>query len=133
MTDPISSFPAKRARLVDAALWLAQWLLFAGFGWAAWMKIMTPIPALAAMWPWAGDLPEPAVRALGGIDLAGGAGLVLPILTGIRPRLTVAAALGCIALQLCAMIFHGSRGEWAALPVNLVFLAMAGFVYWGRR
>jgi hypothetical protein len=52
--------------------------------------------------------------------------------TGIKPRLTVAAALGCVALQICALTFHLSRGEVGAAPVNVVFLAIAVFIAWGR-
>ncbi len=96
------------------------------------MKIMTPIPKIAAMWPWTGELREPVIRALGLIDLAGGVGVFLPMLTGVEPQLTVPSALGCVALQLCAMIFHVSRREIAATPVNIVFLAMASFISWGR-
>jgi hypothetical protein len=34
--------------------------------------MVTPIPRLAMMWPWAGELPYLMVRGLGVIDLAGG-------------------------------------------------------------
>jgi hypothetical protein len=133
MITPSGTVGIGRGRILDLSLWLVQILLLAAFGWAAWMKIVTPIPELAAMWPWAGDLPRPMVRTLGVIDLAGGLGVVLPMATGIRPRLTIAAAVGCIALQVCALIFHLSRGEITAAPVNVVFLAMAVFIAWGRR
>jgi hypothetical protein len=72
------------------------------------------------------------VRILSIIDLAGGVGVLLPALTRIKPDLTVPAALGCIALQICAMIFHISRGEIAATPVNLVLLTLVIFIFWGR-
>ena len=118
--------------MLDAALWLVQLLLFAAFATGAWMKITIPIPRLAAMWPWAGELPPSMVRGLGVVDLLGGVGVFLPMLTGIRPYLTAWAALGCVALQICAMVFHISRREITTTPVNLVLLAMAGFILWGR-
>jgi hypothetical protein len=118
---------------LNTGLWVAQLILLAAFGAAAWLKITSPIPQLAAMWPWTGVLPEPQVRLIGLIDLLGGIGVVLPTLTGVRPRVTVVAALGCATLQVCAMIFHISRGELAATPVNVVLLALALFVAWGRR
>ena len=46
-------------------------------------------------------------------DLLGGLGVVLPSVTRIKPSLTVLAALGCAALQACAIAFHVSRGEAA--------------------
>ena len=73
------------------------------------------------------------VRTLGVIDLLGGLGVVLPWLTRIRPGLTVAAALGCAALQCCAIVFHIVRGETSVIWFNLVFLALAAFVLVGRR
>jgi len=114
-------------------LWAAQFLLCVGFVVIGLMKVLMSIPALAAMWPWAGELPEPIVRLLGMFDIAGGVGVFAPMLTGIRPRLTVLAAAGCAALQVCAMIFHTSRGEFGGLPVNAVFLALAVIIFMGRR
>ena len=119
-------------RVLNVGLWLIQFLLFATFAWAAWMKIMVPISDLAAMWPWAGELPRPVVRGLGVVDLMGGVGVLVPMATRIKPWLTVLAAIGCVALQVCALIFHASRGEIAALPVNVLFLVMASFITWGR-
>ena len=118
--------------MLDGALWLAQFLMFVAFAVAAWMKTMTPISKLAATWPWTGQLPRPVVRGLGLIDLLGGAGVFLPALLGILPQLTVPAALGCVALQLSALAFHISRREIKATPANIVFLATASFISWGR-
>ena len=93
---------------------------------------MFSIPHLAGIWPWTGVLSRVEVRGLGVIDLLGGLGLVLPMLSGIRPRLTIAAALGCALLQVCAMTFHISRGEANVTPVNFFMLAMVLFIAWGR-
>jgi hypothetical protein len=57
----------------------------------------------------------------------------LPALTRIRPGVTVFAALGCAALQVCAIVFHFSRGEAANTPFNFLLVALATFVAWGRR
>jgi len=85
------------------------------------------------MMPWAEELPSHFVRAIGLIDITGGIGIVLPALTRIKPGLTVLAALGCVALQICAIVFHISRGETMMTPFNFVLLALAAFVLWGRR
>lgn len=118
---------------LDLALWAAQLFVGVSFAVIAWIKLTTPISALAAMWAWTGEYPEAMVRGIGLIDLAGGLGIVLPRLTRIRPGLTVAAAAGCALLQVCAMAFHLSRGEGEATPINVVYLALALFVFWGRR
>lgn len=132
--DPSLSFNGPEpSKLLRASIWLVQVLAFIAFGLVGLIKLFKPIPELAAMWPWTGQLPEAIVRTLGVIDLAGGIGVLLPSLTRIKPGLTVAAALCCVALQICAMVFHVSRGEIVATPVNVVFLALVAYVFWGRR
>ncbi|MBR0754952.1 DoxX family protein [Bradyrhizobium jicamae] len=123
---------AAPGRPLRAGLWIAQILIFLAFGSAGLVKLLTPIPQLAAMMPWAGEYPETFVRLIGVIDLAGGVGILLPALTRIVPNLTVLAALGCSVLQVFALVFHLSRGEAAVTPLNLVLLALSLFVLWGR-
>ncbi|MFT3770975.1 MAG: DoxX family protein [Minicystis sp.] len=85
------------------------------------------------MIPWAGQVPASFLHATGVIDLCGGIGVVLPSLTRIKPGLGVLAALGCAALQVSAIVFHISRGEAANTPFNVLLVALALFVFWGRR
>jgi len=119
-------------RALRIGLWAAQGLLFFVFTSAGLVKLLTPIPQLAAMMPWAGQYSEAFVRSIGLIDLAGGLGILLPALTRILPRLTVLAALGCTVLQVFALIFHVSRSEAEVTPLNLVLLTLSVFVLWGR-
>jgi hypothetical protein len=133
MSTPDYAVPSKPNKVLSASLWVAQILVFVGFVIIGWMKLFKPIPELAAMWPWTGQLPAAVVRGLGMVDIAGGVGIFVPALTRIKPGLTVLAALGCVVLQVCAMSFHISRGEIAAAPVNVIFLALSAFVLWGRR
>lgn len=124
--------PKPFPRVLNISIWIAQVFVALSFCAGGVMKLALPISELAAMWPWTGDLPPAIVRLLGAIDLLGGAGILLPSLTRIRPRLAVLAAACGIALQCCAMVFHASRGEFAALPVNIVLGALCVFVLWGR-
>ena len=117
---------------LNIAIWIAQFLVGVPFIAAGFMKLTGPIPELAASLRWPGDVPEMLVRAMGVVDLLGGVGILLPALTRIKPGLTVAAALGCVALQACAMVFHLSRGEVMMVPVNSIFLLLSLFVAWGR-
>ena len=119
-------------RILNVALWVTQAFVAASFVGAAGMKLGMPIAQLSGIWPWTGELSPAVVRLLGAIDLAGGLGVLLPSMTRIRPRLAVLAAACCIVLQVCAMAFHGSRGEWNATPVNVVFIACCAFMAWGR-
>lgn len=113
-------------------LWAAQVLIAVVFTGAGFVKLSTPIAQLSATMPWTGQYPEGFVRFMGMVDLAGGLGILLPSLTRIVPRLTVLAALGCVALQVCALVFHLSRGEAMVTPLNVVLLALSLFVLWGR-
>lgn len=122
----------RQPRVLNAALWTAQVLIFIAFTLIGVMKLTMPVDRLAGLWVWPGQVPEPFLRTMGLIDLAGGLGILLPALTGIRPRLTVAAALGCTVLQVIAIIFHISRGEAAVTPFNFLLLALSAFILWGR-
>ena len=119
-------------RALRIGLWIAQVLISVVFTSAGLVKLLTPIPQLAAMMPFAGEYSETFVRSVALVDLAGGIGILLPALTRILPRLTVLAALGCSVLQVFAFVFHISRGEAATTPLNFVLLALALFVLWGR-
>ncbi|SEW39341.1 DoxX-like family protein [Chitinophaga sp. YR573] len=117
---------------LNVALWIVQVILAAAFGIAGLMKSTSPIPDLAAQLVWPGDIPVALVRIIGVSELLAAIGLLLPSILRIRPSLTVWAALGLVVVMALALIFHISRGEMQALPINLVFGLLAGFVAWGR-
>jgi hypothetical protein len=121
------------SRPLRIGLWAVQILLFLVFAGTGVWKLLTPIPQLAAMIPWAGEVPAPFLHATAVLDLLGGIGILLPTVTRIAPRLTVLAALGCAALQVGAIVFHLSRGEAADTPFNVLLTALALVVAWGRR
>ncbi|TPQ25733.1 DoxX family protein [Methylomonas sp. HW2-6] len=125
--------PQPAGKLMNVTLWGAQVLLALVYIAAGSMKVTQPIAELAVSIPWTGVTPESFVRVIGLIDLAGGIGILVPALTRIKPGLTVWAATGCSTLQICAMLFHLSRGEFAVLPINLVLLSLSLFVLWGRK
>ncbi len=114
------------------ALWIAQLLLSVSLLWSTWTKWFTPADQLAAMWPWTADNPM-LTKVTGVFDLLAALGLVLPTLLRIQPKLTVYAAYGVIALMVAAIVFHVSRGEVSNIAPNFVFMAIAGFIAWGRN
>lgn len=85
------------------------------------------------MMPWAGEYPEAFVRGIGVIDFIGGLALLLPPLLKITPKPAMLAIYASIALQVCAAIFHLSRGEGAVVPLNIILLACLLFVLWMRK
>ena len=115
-------------------LWVAQLLLVVAFGGAGIMKLTQPMAQLASMgMGFVTATPEWLVRFIGVCEVAGALAMMLPPLTRIAPFLTPLAALGFAVIQVLAIGVHASRGETAmTLPINIVLLALALLVFWGR-
>jgi hypothetical protein len=114
-------------------LWVAQVLLFLFLLAGAGMKLLMPIDKLAAMMPWMGQATPGFVHFTGVVDLLGAVGILFPTLLHVKPRLTVWAAYGILALMACAIAFHVSRGEGTLIAPNIIIVLLAAFVAWGRR
>jgi hypothetical protein len=119
------------SKAIHISLWIAQILLAVLFLTGAVLKFQ-PIEKIAAMMPWAGQVPVTVVRLLGIIDLLGAMGLLLPALLHIKPILTPWTAVCALVLMLCAIVFHVSRGEAAVIPTNIIGALIAIFIAWGR-
>ena len=120
------------AGALNAGLWAAQVLVAVTFVGGGLWKLVTPISQVAETFPWAGEVSSGVLYVSAVFDILGGLGVLLPSVTRIKPRLTVLAALGCVALQGSAIVFHVARGEGADTGVNVAFLALAAFIAWGR-
>lgn len=117
----------------SVALGAAQVLLAAAYGLFGLMKATQPLDQLSVMMAWIPDFPPAFVRGLGAIEVVGAIGLILPALTRIKPGLTVIAALCIVIHQLCAIGLHAAKGEFNVLGLNIVLIALAAFIFWGRR
>jgi uncharacterized membrane protein len=113
------------------SLWVAQGFLAAFLLSGTILKFM-PIEKISVMMPWTGQLPSLEVRLLDVIDLLGALGLILPSLLRIRPNLTPWAAIGIIALMICAISFHLLRGEASVIGANIIAAGIGVFIAWGR-
>lgn len=120
------------ARILNIVLWAAQVVLAILFLMAGMMKTTLPIDQLSLSVPWAKDVPQALVRFIGISELLGSIGLLLPGVFRIKPRLTPYAASGLLTIQVFAMIFHFSRGEYGAIGFNLALAMAATFIAWGR-
>jgi hypothetical protein len=113
---------AKRAsKRMNIGLWIVQSLLSLTLVGAGIWKLA------------AGQVSPSFLYAIGAFDILGGLGVLLPSVTRIKPRLTVLAALACVAVHVSAIVFHVLRGEAANTSFNFVLVALALFVAWGRR
>ena len=117
---------------MNIVLWILQGLLGAAFTFAGIFKATTPKDKLAEKMPWAKDFPAPVVKFIGLTQFLGGLGLILPWLTGIAPVLTPLAAAGLCLTMLFAAVYHFTKQEYKEIGVNLVMLALAAVIVWGR-
>jgi uncharacterized membrane protein YphA (DoxX/SURF4 family) len=122
----------KDNKIINIALWIAQALLALMFLMAGVMKVFQPIEALAESLPWVTSVSEGLVRFIGTSEFLGGLGLLLPSILRVKPFLTVWAAIGLGLVMLFAAVFHASRGEFSAIGMNVVMMAITAFVAWGR-
>ena len=117
---------------MNIVLWIAQILLAAMFGMAGIMKTFQTAKAREQM-SWAKNRSDNFVRFVGASELLGAAGLILPLVTGILPWLTVLAAVGLILIQLLAIFTeHLPKKEYNVIPVNIVLIAIAAIIVIGR-
>jgi hypothetical protein len=117
---------------MDIILWIVQGVLAVLYLLAGVPKVTRPITSLSKRVSWISAVPAWLVRFIGVAEVLGALGLILPLLTGILPGLTVAASTGLIVLQVCAVFFHFSRGEATSVPINAVLLLLAIFIVIGR-
>ena len=117
---------------MNIALWIAAGLLAVAFLAAGLTKLTQPKEKLAPRMPWVEDFGSGAVKAIGAAEVLGAIGVVLPGITKIAPILVPLAATGLALVMVGAIVVHLRRGEKQALGANLVLLALAVFVAWGR-
>lgn len=117
---------------MNTALWVVTIVLTVAFLAAGLMKATRPKDTLAVKMEWANDFSSGTIKTIGVLEILGALGLVLPALTGIAPILVPLAAVGLALTQAGAIVVHARHGETANIAVNIVLLAMALFVAWGR-
>jgi DoxX-like family len=119
---------------LNLALWIAAGLLAAVLLVSS-AKLFVPKEKMAAMGAatrWVEDFSPGALKAIGALELLAAAGLILPAALEIAPVLVPLAATGAVLLLAGAVITRLRRGEKATIVPDLVYLALAAFVAWGR-
>jgi uncharacterized membrane protein YphA (DoxX/SURF4 family) len=116
---------------MNIILWILQILLGLAFIAAGYNHGFNIEKARTQM-QWMTAAPDNLLRFIGVSEILGGLGLILPAVTGILPQLTAWAATGLSLIMILAALFHLRRGEYPAIVINLVLLALAAFVAYGR-
>lgn len=119
---------------MNIVLWIAQGSLAALYlmvgSWKAFM------PAKVRENPrmgWAHGQSDNYIRFVGTTEVLGALGLILPLITGILPWLTVLAGIGLTIIQLLAIFTeHLPKKEYNSIPLNVILLALSIFVVIGR-
>jgi len=120
--------------MMNLALWIAAGVLAAVLLVAAINKLVIPQEKLATFpgGGWVEDFSPGALKAISTLEILGAVGLILPAVLGIAPVLVPLAATGAALLFAGAVIMRLRRGEKVTIVVDLVYLALAVFVAWGR-
>jgi hypothetical protein len=119
---------------VNVALWIAAGLLAAVALTGGVTKTFVPKEKLATMHgaEWTRDAGPGFVKLLGVLELLAALGLILPAMLDIAPFMVPVTA-GCwIALMIGAMNTHLRLDQVKLATLNMIYLAIAAFILWGR-
>lgn len=116
----------------NIAIWAGQIALAGLYLMGAWFHFLSPAEAAKMGAVWMSEVPAALPKFIGIMEVLGVVGLILPAATRIKPHMTVWAAAGLLTIQILAIPFHMSRGEFEPLSFNLIYVALAVFVLWGR-
>lgn len=123
---------------MNTALWTVQVLWGVFFCFTGFGKIMCYSPdvwnhTLHQPVAWFSAVPQGLFVFIGLCEFLGGVGLILPTMTGVKPKLTPFAAIGLALVMILAAAFHIVRSEYSFfLPLNLVLAGGAAFIAYGR-
>ncbi|MET8833468.1 DoxX family protein [Micromonospora sp. NPDC004540] len=98
-------------------------------------KMFVPREKMAAVGhaaEWVLDFSPAALRVIGALELLAAAGLILPGVLDIAPVVVPVTATCVAVLFVGAAAMRLRRGERVTIAPDLVYLALAAFVAWGR-
>jgi hypothetical protein len=119
---------------VNVALWVVTGVLAAAL-LASTSKMWVSrerIASLGSAAEWVLDFSPGALRAIGTLEILAAVGLILPAVLDIAPVLVPVTAVCVALLFVCAAVMRLHRGEKLTVLGDVVYLAMAVFVAWGR-
>jgi uncharacterized membrane protein YphA (DoxX/SURF4 family) len=125
MSSPSINTPSRKTFVL---LWIIQGLLALVFLFAGAMKFITPIEEMTKQVP----LPGLFLRFIGGAEVLGAIGLILPGLLRIRPGLTPLAAVGLSIITVGATVVTLMIGGGATALIPLVVALLSAFVAYSR-
>lgn len=119
---------------MNVALWIVAGLLATVALAGGLTKTLVPMEKLTAA-PgarWTALAGTRVVRTLGTLEILAAVGLILPAVVDVAPMLVPVTALCWVLLMIGAMVTHVRLDEAKFVTLNLVYLALAAFIVWGR-
>ena len=120
---------------MNTALWIVAGLLAVAYLASGVGKLIVPKEKLASFTSsaeWVEDFSAGSVKAIGAVEVLAAVGLILPAALDIAPVLAPLAALGLALIMAGAVFTRVRRHEVKPMVADLVYLALASFVAWGR-
>jgi hypothetical protein len=120
---------------MNLALWIVAGLLAAAYLVSGGGKLILPKEKIAAVGPatrWVDDFSAGSLKAIGALEVLAAIGLILPAVLDIAPVLVPLSALGLVVIMVGASITRIRRHEFTYVIGDLIYLALAAFVAWGR-
>jgi hypothetical protein len=119
---------------MNLTLWIITGLLAAVALIGGVSKTFVPTEKLAHIpgGGWTNDYTSGVVKTLGVLELLAVAGLILPAVFDVATVVVPITAVCWVLLMTGAIITHLRRGEHPFVLLNVVYLALAVFIAWGR-
>jgi uncharacterized membrane protein YphA (DoxX/SURF4 family) len=119
---------------MNIVLWIVAGLLAAVFAAAGVSKLTQSKEKLAANpnMAWTEAFAPGVIKLIGLLELLAAVGLILPAVLDTATVLVPLAATGLALMMVGAAVTHGRRKEYQPVVMNIVLLALAVFVAWGR-
>src|SRR5690242_2580397 len=115
------------SRMLNIALWILQGVLAVLFLLHGWLMVAPPAEMVAMI---NAQLGVGFRIFIGVAELLAVAGLILPGVTRILPKLTALAAAGLMIVMASATMFHLSRGETeSAITTVVIFMLVTVVAY----
>ena len=108
------------------AYWIVAGVLAVFYLYSGGIKVASSRDRLRPMMRWVDSVPMALVRTIGGLELLGAVGLIVPPAVGIAVGLAMASAIGLVLLQIAATTLHVRRGEVRQIGLNVGLLILAG-------
>ena len=118
---------------MNLTLWIIAGVLAAAFTASGLMKLLLPKEKLIASgFGWAETLSPTVIRRIGGAEVLAAKGLILPAVLHVVPLLVPLAAVGLVLVMSGAAIVHARLKDALTVAVDVVLLALAATLAWGR-